>query len=374
MTIVAYPQTMSNLSIIPQRREITPAARYQVQHQPLAQFITVALAACGSESENTRRAYTRAWGDFLAYLSDVIGVTPALAREEKNLRPDGKMTKTDWVYAGDTGIFDIISPSLRDGFVQALVDKGYTRATRNQRKNAVNTLLAIAYRDGFINDDLARRLDVRPFKKREKNDEKPVGRRLSPPEVRKLRAVVELQAKTDLKAIRDLAILDVMLYAGLRRSEVANLSPGNLKQDGGRWWLHLTGKGDKTRRVKVHDTLFKSIETWARAAGVTIGQGDEPLFYNLAKGGKLTANRLNSSVIGRLVAEYGWRAGLAPASGGNRLSPHDIRRTAARNAFDNGANLEQVRLMLGHSDPKTTSRYIGAGEQDDNTAVDFVRY
>jgi hypothetical protein len=30
--------------------------------------------------------------------------------------------------------------------------------------------------------------------------------------------------------------------------------------------------------------------------------------------------------------------------------------------------------MLGHSDTKTTSRYIGATERDDDTVVDYLRY
>lgn len=33
-----------------------------------------------------------------------------------------------------------------------------------------------------------------------------------------------------------------------------------------------------------------------------------------------------------------------------------------------------VQQMLDHSDPKTTSRYIGAYEDDDNTAIDKVIY
>ena len=49
-------------------------------------------------------------------------------------------------------------------------------------------------------------------------------------------------------------------------------------------------------------------------------------------------------------------------------------RTCARNAYDNGASLLLVQAMLGHSDPKTTARYIGAYDQDENTAVDYVRY
>jgi integrase len=257
--------------------------------------------------------------------------------------------------------------------MQAMVDRDLARATRNQRKNAVNTLLGIAFRDGYISPDLARRLDVRPFKKRERKDEKPVGRRLDPGEVKRLRWAVT-QAMNDAKHYRDTAILDLMLYAGLRRDEAANLNTGSLNQDGGRWWLVLQGKGGKTRRVKAHDVLFRSLEAWAAHHGITMGEGEEPLFCNLTKGGNSTGKQLSASVIGRLVAEYGHKANLSPLHGSNRLSPHDLRRTCARNAYDNGATILQVQNMLGHSDPKTTIRYIGADEDDSNTAVDFVNY
>jgi integrase len=68
------------------------------------------------------------------------------------------------------------------------------------------------------------------------------------------------------------------------------------------------------------------------------------------------------------------RAGLGPISGPGKLAPHDLRRTCARNAYDHGATLLQVQTLLGHSDPKTTARYIGADSDDDNTAVDRLKY
>ena len=49
-------------------------------------------------------------------------------------------------------------------------------------------------------------------------------------------------------------------------------------------------------------------------------------------------------------------------------------RTAARNAFDNGASLVKVQAMLGHSSPETTARYVGAYLDDADTAVDRINY
>ena len=78
--------------------------------------------------------------------------------------------------------------------------------------------------------------------------------------------------------------------------------------------------------------------------------------------------------VGRLVASYGAKAGLSPARGKGRLGAHDLRRTCACNAYDNGATLLQVQQMLGHADPKTTALYIGLDQDDTDTAVDYVRY
>ena len=189
-----------------------------------------------------------------------------------------------------------------------------------------------------------------------------------------LRAAVENKIRNNRKMFRDRALLDLMLYAGLRREETAILTTGNFRQDGGRWWLVLTGKGQKTRRLKVHDVLYKSLAAWMTAAGLIMGAENGPVFCNLTKAGNSTGKALNPSVIERIVAEYGAAAGLAPFDGENRLSPHDLRRTCPRNAYDNGASLIQVQQMLGHSDPKTTAHYIGSYTDDDASAIDKVQY
>jgi integrase len=71
-------------------------------------------------------------------------------------------------------------------------------------------------------------------------------------------------------------------------------------------------------------------------------------------GGTVGTTALNTSSVNRLVAEYGAKAQLAPATGPNRLSPHDLRRTFARNAYDNGAPLPAIQRALGHADVSTT--------------------
>lgn len=363
MNSITQFQPMNALQTIEYNALARP--RTQVDHLPMGEYFLQALAAVGG-SENTKRSYRRGWSDFLAFLGSWWGVD--LATETKEPREDGKLMRTIWAYAGDTRIFGMIEPSLRDAFDQALQATGLEGNSRSQRLNSVNTLLSIAYRDGYIQDDQARRLSIKAYKRRQKRDVKPVGRRLSREEVRALRATIDLTARHDYKKARDLAIIDLMLFAGLRREEVSSLSGSSFYQDGGRWWARIRGKGDKTRRVKVHDALYRTLETWANLTGITLGGGHGPLFQNVTKSGKPTGKALNASVIGRLVNEYGSLAGLTG------IAPHDLRRTCARNAYDNGATVYQVQTMLGHSSPETTIRYIGALEDDTNTAVDHIKY
>lgn len=66
------------------------------------------------------------------------------------------------------------------------------------------------------------------------------------------------------------------------------------------------------------------------------------------KGGAIGGRGLNAASVNRLVGEYGAKAGLAPLHGKGRLGPHDLRRTASRNAYDNGGGaVDFVRYANG---------------------------
>lgn len=342
--------------------------------RPVGDLVTATLDAAG-RSDQSKRAYLAALGQFLTYLDESQGdaLTPERAEHWRPFAEAGQDGKrTVWTFKAPAAVLRLVTPATLDGFRAWLEAGGASTNTVAQRLAGARTFLAVAYRDGVLTDDQARALDVQPYRARQRRDTKPVGRRLTKQEVRKLRGAPDLLT---LKGKRDLALLDAMLYMGLRCEECAGLQLEDFRQDGGRWWLVLTGKGNKTRRLKLADTVYKSLTMWLTAAGLgALGQDAGPIFYGVNRGGNLTSYQVNCPTIGRLVSEYGQAAGLAPLRGKGRLSPHDLRRTCARNAYDNGAGLLLVQAMLGHSDPNTTARYIGANEDDDQTATDFVRY
>jgi integrase/recombinase XerD len=353
-------------------RSISAVSPEVALRKPMADLVLAALQSAG-RSEHTRRAYLTAIGLFLQFLDQERGdlLPPALADEWRPFSlPRREGRRTIWEYHCQAAVLRLVDASLLDAFRSWREGQGDGPNAVTTRVYAVRSFLRVAYRDGILTQDQAAAMGLKVYQQRQKRDELPVGRRLSMAEAKALRAAPDLSST---KGVRDLLILDMMLYGGLRREEVVRLKLENFHQDGGRLWIVLSGKGAKTRRIKVHDALYKSLLGWLGVIQKPIG-GEGYLFTGVNKAGKVGSCPLDASVIGRLVAEYGCAAGIAPLAGSNRLSPHDLRRTCARNAYDNGASLLLVQAMLGHSDPKTTARYIGAYDQDDNTAVDYVRY
>jgi integrase len=331
--------------------------------RPLGEQVAATLQAA-ARSERTRRVYELSIALFLSYLGQALGVGE-LATPGK----DGR--RSAWAYSGTCAILRHIEPGHVDGYRAWRAAQGDAPNTASNRAAAVGTFLSVCYRDGVLADRQALSMGIRPYKARQKRDVQPTGRRLSKDEARALRDACDVATH---KGQRDLAILDLGLYAGLRCDEVATLDLADLRQDGGRWWLVFSGKGSHTRRVKVHDTAYASLATWLRCTGRELGQGAGPVFASVNKGDVIGALGLGTAAINRLTAEYGHLAGLAPLDGQNRLSPHDLRRTCARNAYDNGAPLPLIQRMLGHADVSTTMRYVGVDDDHNGGAIDFVRY
>ena len=350
--------------------------------RPIDELVSMTLDAAGRSSK-TRRSYVTAVGQFLTYLDAAQGahIPAELAADWRpfaEAKQEGRQTR--WAFRPPAAVLRLVSPGVLAGF-PAWLAKGAHRAdgegmsgdSASIRLYAVRSFLSVAFGEGVLTSDQATRLGLKPYRARQRRDRKPVGRRLTVQEARKLRDAPNL---VTLKGKRDGALLDCLLYMGLRAEELCNLDLSNFHQDGGRWWLTLTGKGSKTRRLKLPDPVYKSLVMWLTAASLpAIGQGAAgPVFLSVNKGGAVSANPLTTGAVSRLVAEYGHAAKLAPASGPGRLSPHDLRRTCARRAYDNGAPLLKVQAMLGHSDVKTTAAYIGAYDDDAETGTDFVRY
>lgn len=138
---------------------------------------------------------------------------------------------------------------------------------------------------------------------------------------------------------RDLALLDFLYCTGCRVSEVARLNIDDI--DFENMECTVLGKGNKERTVYLSEVAAMNLGEYLASRE----DGNEALFT-----GKGT-ERLGKNGIEVLLKRLGKKAGVI------NVHPHRYRRTLATNLLDRGMNIQDVAVILGHADLKTTQVY-----------------
>jgi integrase/recombinase XerD len=149
--------------------------------------------------------------------------------------------------------------------------------------------------------------------------------------------------------LRDRALLELLYATGARVSEATVLSVDDVRPDGMRDVITLTGKGNKQRVVPLGTFARDAIEAYlvrGRPALSAKGDGSPHLFLG-ARGKPLS--RQNAFLILRAAAE---RAGITAV-----ISPHTLRHSCATHLLRGGADIRVVQELLGHSSVATTQIY-----------------
>lgn len=141
-------------------------------------------------------------------------------------------------------------------------------------------------------------------------------------------------------AVRNRALLGLMLDTGLRREEVASLTLDSLDRQN--CLLTVIGKGDKERRVPYSTGVARILDEWISRRGSEAG----PLFWLTGAGVR--------TVFRKIQVELGLE----------HFHPHQLRHQAATMMVRSNVDLESVRRILGHTDISTTSRYLSMSDAD----------
>lgn len=154
-----------------------------------------------------------------------------------------------------------------------------------------------------------------------------------------------LQTKgSDLRSLRDKAILEVFFSTGLRLAELCAL---DRYIDLTRGELSVRGKGNKLRVVFLSPGAKSAIKTYLDRRG----DAEAALFVSLTKKGQVIG-RVTPRSVERMVATRAKEAGIAKP-----IHPHEIRHSFATDLLINGADLRSVQVLLGHANVATTQIY-----------------
>mgnify|MGYP003817393015 FL=1 len=152
---------------------------------------------------------------------------------------------------------------------------------------------------------------------------------------------------SELKGIRDKAILELLFSTGLRVSELCSLNVDSINLNTGEF--PVKGKGRKIRVVFLSDRAKKYLNDWLIARKDIV---DEPLFISLPNVKTKKYTRLTTRSIERIIKYYSVKAGIT-----KKVVPHTLRHCFATDLLQNGADLRSVQSMLGHSSVATTQIY-----------------
>jgi integrase/recombinase XerD len=174
--------------------------------------------------------------------------------------------------------------------------------------------------------------------------------------------LLALPDRHTLKGKRDRALLSLLLGAGLRREELAQLRIEDLQVRDGRWCLvDLAGKGNRLRTVAIPDWAKQAADEWIAAMPFAAGS----LLGKINKGGRFVGQGMSAASIYGVVSEYAEKLALA-------LKPHDLRRTYGKLAHKGGAKIEQIQLSYGHASLTTTERYLSIDQDLEDAPCDHL--
>jgi len=156
------------------------------------------------------------------------------------------------------------------------------------------------------------------------------------------------------------AMLALLLFARLRRSEVAAITLNDLDLENGQ--LLVRGKGAKQRIVPLTPLVIQAI----RQCLVCRPRTESNHLFVSRTGGRPIAGRVVNRMLARVLKEAKLdEEGLA----GQGVTPHKLRHTFATHLIRNGVDVRTVQELLGHADLQTTARYLHSDTRAKQAAV-----
>jgi len=185
---------------------------------------------------------------------------------------------------------------------------------------------------------------------------------LSEAEAKRLIAATALAGAA---AVRDRALILVMIHTVVRRSEASNMNVEHLRPVGAHWILDIpdSKSGGKWKKVPAH--IVKEIEDYKQHYGVLSG----PLwrsFSNRSKGERLTAD-----AIYRIIKQTAKKAGF-PSQIADKIGAHTLRHSGISIALENGATLQEAQEHAGHASVETTMIYVHRRNKLEKNAADKI--
>lgn len=154
-----------------------------------------------------------------------------------------------------------------------------------------------------------------------------------------------MQNPIGFEAIRDKLIIDLFYTTGMRRTELVHLKIANINVSN--QTIKVLGKRNKERILPLLPVISTLLERYLLERVEILNDTNVDYLFISKKGVKL-----NDSFVYRLINSY-----FSTVSEKVKTSPHILRHTFATHLLNNGADLNSVKELLGHSSLASTQVY-----------------
>jgi integrase/recombinase XerC len=155
----------------------------------------------------------------------------------------------------------------------------------------------------------------------------------------------QIQNPVGFEEIRNKLIIDLFYTAGIRRTELIHLKTANVNMSNNT--IKVLGKRNKERILPLLPIVSGQLNLYFNERTRLEKVTDNDFFFLTKKGLKL-----NDSFVYRLINTY-----FSTVSEKVKKSPHILRHTFATHLLNNGADLNSVKELLGHSSLASTQIY-----------------
>ena len=148
----------------------------------------------------------------------------------------------------------------------------------------------------------------------------------------------------DFEGVRDRLVIEMFYDTGIRRSELVGIKDSDV--DLGGMQIKVTGKRNKQRLIPFAEGLKNLIEAYTEVRNREVGS--ESGWFFVRKNGEQLSTGIVYNIVKNKLSEIPTLA---------KRSPHVLRHSFATSMLNNGAELNAVKELLGHSSLASTSVY-----------------
>ncbi len=160
---------------------------------------------------------------------------------------------------------------------------------------------------------------------------------------------------TDIKGIRDKAMLELLYATGIRVSELIRLNVTDVNVA----LSFVRCGGEETERfIPLYPVAMQAIKNYLEHSRklLAAGKADNALFLNVS------GERMTRQGFWKILKAYVQAAGIT-----KDITPYTLRHSFAAHLLENGADIHDIQEILGHRDPASTQRYAQYLKEKINT-------